>query len=459
MQNIVYIAFAAVIGPERDIVLALLSQPCLVISRGEQRLTATEKLGMSPTVARTLWDDINHAIHGVGGSMYQLIDKASEPKRGGGGARGAGARKRRAKRVASPAISGDCGGGGEGLTELPQASAPNEEPPVGNIYVPLDSDIADGSHHGEATEVTAIEGSVALSPQGHFAATFVPKAAHAPQNPPTQHDGPGSDGPGSGGQHCGSGSGDGISLSAPWQNGSWQQQLSIHSAAARSGSAHAGTGDISGGLLAGACSGGLPPLGGTGPLQNGHTGGAGGDFRITRSLPAPSRGPSSSGTGFDSGAPNTHTQHTLPIMRVHRGRPSQISCHSTSLALSAPVPFPTAEGPGLVVHAWLAQAPCVLADRRDDALGYEGRPDDAQHDGAGVHGMGPAFEAWANPHVLTDGGAGAARTARKRPALSAPGHDGDPASHLMHADPACAPHPTAAVTCSVHCLRCAVMPS
>ena len=298
MQNLVYIAFAAVIGPERDIVLALLAQPCLVISRGEQRLTATEKLGMSPTVARTLWDDINHAIHGVGGSMYQLIDKASEPKRGGG------ARKRRAKRVASPATSGDSGGGGEGLTERPQAPPPNEELPVDNIYVPLDSDIADGSHHGEAAEVAAIAGSVALeSPQGHFAATFVPKAAPAPLMPLAPHDGPGSDGPGSGGQHCGAGSGDGMSLSAPWRNGSWQQPLSIHSAAARSGSAHAGTGDLSGGLLAGACSGGLPPLGGTGPLQNGHTGGAGGDVRITRSLPAPSRGPSSSGTGFDSGAP------------------------------------------------------------------------------------------------------------------------------------------------------------
>lgn len=86
-----------------------------------------------------------------------------------------------------------------------------------------------------------------------------------------------------------------------------------------------------------------------------------------------------------------------------------------------------------------ARTHCVVADRREDALGYEGRPDDAQHDGAGMHSMGPALEVWADAHVLTDGSAGAARKAPKRPAPSAPGHDGDP--HLMHADPACAPRP------------------
>ena len=62
MQKPVRIAFAAVLGPQKDIYLTLFTPPLICISRGDQRLRATVALGLPAAAAHSLWADINAHI-------------------------------------------------------------------------------------------------------------------------------------------------------------------------------------------------------------------------------------------------------------------------------------------------------------------------------------------------------------------------------------------------------------
>lgn len=326
VQNKVYIVFAAVIGPDRDILIALLSQPSLVISRGEQRLQATEKFSMSAAVARTLWQDINDSILKTGGALYQLIDRpagrsstsrAPRRRQAGGGGGGSSTTRRRAvkRRSASGESSSehDDGAAAEAsqdgaavaMSDRSAKFSPTDIP-HGHFYVPFDARM----------EVPGPPHSVSGAPAEHFATVpFVSThhstwwdASNVPVAQAGVHDGP----PPKPWQPP-----------ATWHHGQWPRQLSMQSATAHSDSVRGGTGDPGSVPVLGSGSNGRVhtgsgppmPVGSTAPLPQAHStaamqAGADGDLRVTRSLPVPSQHPSS-GNGIDCGVPLHHSTHKV----------------------------------------------------------------------------------------------------------------------------------------------------
>eukprot|EP00892_Ulva_mutabilis_P002590 jgi/Ulvmu1/12331/UM089_0015.1 len=327
-QNRVYIVFAAVVGPDRDIVIALLSQPSLVISRGEQRLQATEKLSSLPAAAaRGLWQEINDSILNTGGALYQLIDRpvgrsgssrTSRRRSVGGAGRSASApRKCAPKRRSASAGSGSDSDGS--AAAAPQASddsnaadraeAWHGDAAPAQFYMPVDAALVPALPPDDAAEELLARDAdrpfgparndVCWGPAQHAMHDGAPPAGPLPWAHPNGHM--------HGGMlkscavSCDGGDGDGSPLTA-WQHVQWQRQLSMQSVTAHSDSVKGGTGDLgsmqvfgsgsSGRIQAGAPVGGTAPL----PLPQASGGGEAG-LRGARSLPPPSRHTSRSGSG------------------------------------------------------------------------------------------------------------------------------------------------------------------